>query len=136
MTTEAGGTGGNILIDPQTVSLNQSTISANASVGNGGNITINTGFLLQSQESRITASSQFGVSGQISVLGPSVDLSGSLITLSSGLLGAESRLPERCAVRLPGNFSSFISVGRGGLPLEPADFQPSFIFLKDKEEQK
>ena len=134
--SKAGGSGGDIFIDPVTVSLNQSTISANALTGNGGNITINTGFLLRSQDSQITASSQFGVNGQISVLGPSVDLSGSLITLPGGLLAAESRLPERCAVRLPGNLSSFISVGRGGLPLEPQDYQPMFLLLDEQMENR
>ena len=132
--SQASGSGGNIFIDPVTVSLNQSTISANASAGNGGNITINTGYLLRSQDSRITATSQFGVNGQISVLGASVDLSGSLVTLPGGLLAADSRLPERCAVRLPGNLSSFISVGRGGLPLEPQDYQPMFLLLDERKE--
>ena len=133
--SQAGGTGGNIFIDPVTVSLNQTRISANAVLGDGGNIKINTGYMLRSPESQITASSEFGLNGQISVLGPSVDLSGSLVTLTGRLLGAESRLPERCAVRLTGDLSSFISVGRGGVPLEPGDYQPMFLHLEDRREK-
>ncbi len=133
--SQAGGTGGNIFIDPVTVSLNQTRISANAVLGDGGNIKINTGYMLRSPGSQITASSEFGLNGQISVLGPSVDLSGSLVALAGHLLGAESRLPERCAVRLSGDLSSFISVGRGGVPLEPGDYQPMFLHLEDRREK-
>ncbi|HLF95776.1 MAG TPA: filamentous hemagglutinin N-terminal domain-containing protein, partial [Methylococcaceae bacterium] len=52
-TSAAGGlgNGGNILIDPQFVILNNSQIIANALQGQGGNITIITQFLLQSTNS-------------------------------------------------------------------------------------
>ena len=113
--------------------LNQSTISANAIFGNGGNITIDTGHLIASTDSLITASSQFGLSGTVSVLGPSVDFSGSLISLPGQFVSAENRLPERCAVRLSGNISSFIVVGRGGLPLDPSDPLPIFPGLSQEE---
>jgi len=127
------GEGGNIAIDPEFVILNQSAISANAIFGNGGNITIDTGHLIPSRDSLITASSQFGLSGTVNILGPSVDFSGSLTSLPSEFVGAESRLPERCAVRLPGNISSFIVVGRGGLPLDPSDPLAIFPGLSEGE---
>lgn len=81
VTSEAGQDGGNIFIDPHLVILNQSQISANAIQGNGGNIRVNTDFLLSSSNSSITASSEFGIDGQISILGPAVDLSGTLAVL-------------------------------------------------------
>lgn len=136
ITTEAGGNGGNITIDPRFVLLNDSQITANAIAGNGGNITLNTSYLIQSPDSLVSASSQFGLNGQISILGPSVDFSGSLVRLPGGFGGAVSRLPERCAVRLPGDFSSFISVGRGGLPLEPGDLQPSLLLFDDDKQRE
>jgi hypothetical protein len=54
-----------------------------------------------------------------------VDLSGSLIVLTSSLLDAESQLRPDCSVRLTGNASSFVVLGQGGLALEPGGFVPS-----------
>jgi hypothetical protein len=54
-------------------------------------------------------------------------LSGSLVGLPSGLLSAESQLRPHCGIRLSGGVSSFLVVGRGGLPLEPDGFAPSFM---------
>lgn len=126
VTSEAGQDGGNIFIDPQLVTLNHSQITANAIRGNGGNIRVATDFLIASTDSSITASSEFGVNGQISVLGPSVDLTGSLTTLSGSLLGAEARLPEHCGIKLGGDLSSFLILGRGGLPARSDGWQPSY----------
>jgi large exoprotein involved in heme utilization and adhesion len=42
------------------------------------------------------------------------------------LMDAASQLPQRCAVRLPGNTSSFVSTGTGGLPPSPEEAQPSY----------
>jgi large exoprotein involved in heme utilization and adhesion len=136
ITAEAGGNGGNITIDPLFVLLGDSKVLANAISGNGGNITIDTGYLVASPASLVSASSEFGLSGQISILGPSVNLAGSLVKLPGGLRGTESELPERCAVRLSGDSSSFTSLGRGGLPLEPADAVPSLLSFDQKQETK
>ena len=61
----------------------------------------------------------------MSVSAPEVALSGSLIGLPSGLLGLETQLRPDCGIRLSGNISSFIVLGRGGLPIEPGGFVPS-----------
>ena len=94
--------------------------------GNGGNITIRSDYFFQSQ-SIIDASAPFGLPGTVEVTAPNVDLSGSLVALPADLLDAESLLRPDCAVRLTGNISSFIVLGRGGLPLEPGGFVPSSV---------
>ena len=68
ITSEAGKDGGNIFIDLQLVTLNHSRITVNAILGNGGNIRLAADFLITSADSSITASSEFGLNGQISVL--------------------------------------------------------------------
>ena len=126
VTAEAGGTGGNITIDPIHVILDNSQLIANAEIGNGGDIAITAEVFLVSPDSVIDASSQFGVSGNIDIFAPDVDIAGSLVTLSGSLLDAASQLQERCAVKLEEDVSSFVVVGRGGLPVEPIRFMPSF----------
>jgi hypothetical protein len=132
ITAQAGNNGGNVAIDPRLVVLNHSGIVTKAQQFNGGDIRIGANFFVPSADSVLDPSGGlFGAAGRITLLGPAIDLSGSLVSLSGALLAAESHLPERCAVRLPGNFSSFAITGRGGLPLEPGDWQPSFVRLEE-----
>jgi len=124
-TTDSGfGNGGNLTIDPSFLILNNGTLISKSSFGNGGNINIRSDFFFKSA-STIDASAPFGLPGTVSVSAPSVDLSGSLIGLPSNLLDAETQLRPDCGVRLMGNISSFIVLGRGGLPIEPGGFVPS-----------
>lgn len=53
--------------------IEDSSISANAIVTSGGNIQIGTSGLFVSPNSRITASSQFGIDGAIEITNPDVD---------------------------------------------------------------
>ena len=89
-----------------------------------GNISILTDYFFESA-STIDASAPFGLPGTVRVTAPEVDLSGSLIALPENLLSAETQLRPDCGVRLAGNVSSFIVLGRGGLPLQPGGFVPS-----------
>ncbi|MBI2947212.1 MAG: filamentous hemagglutinin N-terminal domain-containing protein [Verrucomicrobia bacterium] len=125
VTSEAGLDGGNILMSGSLVTLNKSQLNANARERSGGNITVAVDFLISSADSAITASSEKDVDGIISILGPAIDLSGSLLSLPGSLLGGEVALPEHCGKNLPGDLSSFLLVGRGGLPLEPGGWSPS-----------
>jgi hypothetical protein len=61
------------------------------------------------------------------VSAPPVDLSGVLVTLAGDFLDAGSQLQPDCGVRLSGNISSLIMLGRGGLPIEPGGFVPSSV---------
>ncbi len=124
-TTGSGfGNGGNLTIDPSFLVLNDSGLISKSSFGNGGNITILTDYFFQSA-SIIDASAPFGLPGTVSVSAPEVDLSASLVGLPDNFLDAESLLRPDCAVRLAGDVSTFIMLGRGGLPIQPGGFVPS-----------
>ena len=124
-TAEADGDGGNLTVTgPVFFILNRGNLISHSFHGNGGNISILSDFFFQSA-SVIDASAPFGLPGTVSVSAPQVDLSGSLIGLPSNLLGTETQLRPDCGVRLAGNISSFIVLGRGGLPIQPGGFVPS-----------
>ena len=121
------GNGGNIVIDPIFLILDHSSIRADAFGGNGGNIDIfaNNIFSFPDPISRsITASSQLGISGTITITGPVVDITGGLLPLPAAYLNASSLLAARCAARLAGKSGSLVLAGRGGMPPEPDGLLP------------
>ena len=117
------GQGGNIRIDPTFIVLNNSLISANAAVGQGGNINLVSDFFFNSNSS-ITATGT--TNGTVNITAPTLDLGSELITLPVSLLSAENQLQERCTALLRGDFSSFISIGRGGTEPAPEELQTTF----------
>ena len=121
--TAGNGAGGNITIDPEFIVLNNSLISANAAVGQGGNINLISDFFFNS-ESLITATGT--TNGTVNITAPQLDLGAELITLPTSLLSAERQLQERCTALLRGDFSSFISIGRGGTEPAPEELQSAF----------
>jgi filamentous hemagglutinin family protein len=125
---QADGDGGNLnigdpRIGPVFFIMNNSFLISKSFHGNGGNITILSDYFFQS-ESTIDASGALRA-GTVIVSAPDLDLSGSLVDLPSNLLDIEAQLRPDCRVRLVGNLSSFIVLGRGGLPLAPGGFVPS-----------
>ena len=125
LTAQAVGDGGNLTINgPDFFILNRANLVSKSSTANGGNITILSDYFFQSA-GIIDASAPFGLPGTVSVSAPNVDLSGSLVGLPSNLLGLENELRPDCGIRLSGNASSLILLGRGGLPVEPGGFLPS-----------
>lgn len=129
-TAQAGGDGGNITIDTGfIVALPQenSDITANAYSGRGGNVNITTqgiyGIEFRPQLtplSDVTASSQFGVNGVVSINTPDVDPSRGLAELPVEPVNVE--VAQGC--QTPGTQTSvaFFNTGRGGLapnPYEP-----------------
>jgi filamentous hemagglutinin family protein len=124
LSAEAVGDGGNLTIDPSFFVLNNSSLISRSSSANGGNITIRSDYFFKSS-SVIDASAPFGLPGTVSVTAPDLDLSGSLIGLPGSLLDLESQLRPDCRVRYAGDVSTFIILGRGGLPLQPGGFVPS-----------
>ena len=133
LTAQAAGDGGNLtVVDPVFFILNEGALISKSSTANGGNITILSDYFFQSQ-SVIDASAPFGLPGIVQVSAPNVDLSGSLVGLPSNLLGLETQLRPDCGVRLTGHVSSFIVLGRGGLPMEPGGFVPSGLALPSNE---
>jgi filamentous hemagglutinin family protein len=111
--------GGNIVIDPQAVILQNSQIVAQATQGQGGNISITTQSFLADATSVIDASSQFGISGTVNIQSPTAQMAGRLVALPANPLIATSLLSQRCAALTGGQFSSFIVAGRYGVPPEP-----------------
>ncbi|NEO86829.1 MAG: S-layer family protein [Spirulina sp. SIO3F2] len=123
---QAGGSGngGNITINaPVIAGYDNSDIVANAFAGNGGNINITTqgifGLAFRDQltaDNDITASSQFGVNGTITVNEFSLDPSSGLVELVAALSDASDQVDATCAAA---GDSEFIATGRGGIPPTP-----------------
>ncbi|HSE59802.1 MAG TPA: filamentous hemagglutinin N-terminal domain-containing protein [Nitrospiraceae bacterium] len=122
--------GGNIVIDPQTVILQNSQIVANATQGQGGNISITTQSFLADATSVIDASSQFGISGTVNIQSPTAQMAGRLVALPNNPLTATALLSQRCAaLTSSGQFSSFVVAGRYGVPPEPGGWLTSPLVL-------
>ena len=119
------GGGGSVNIDPQFVLLQNSQILANAVFGPGGNIFVTTNLLLPDSTSIISASSQFGQQGTITIQQPIAPASGKILPLPQKPLVPTSLLSQRCAALAPGNFSSFTVAGRDSLPAEPSSWLSS-----------
>ncbi|MEO0686515.1 MAG: filamentous hemagglutinin, partial [Cyanobacteria bacterium J06649_11] len=121
--------GGNITINNSQgfvigLKYENSDITANATLGNGGNIDITTqnifGLIFREEKtsySDITASSQFGVSGRITINQLNVNPATELLELPSTLQGA-GKIKAGCAAT---NGNKFIVSGKGGLPQSPDD---------------
>ena len=112
-------------IDPQFVMLLNSQILANAVQGPGGNISITTNFLLPDANSTISASSQTGVNGTVTIQSPNAPVSGQIQPLDATPLLATSLLNQHCAALAGGQFSSFTVAGRDSLPTEPGSWRTS-----------
>jgi filamentous hemagglutinin family protein len=119
------GGGGSVNIDPQFVILLNSNILANAVQGPGGNISITTNFLLPDANSTISASSQFGTNGTVTIQSPNAPVSGQIQPLGKTPLIATSLLNQHCAALAGGQFSSFTVAGRNSLPTEPGSWLTS-----------
>ncbi len=111
--------GGNIILDPAVVTLQNSQVLAQAVQGQGGNINIVAGTFLADQTSVVSASSQFGLSGTVTIQSPVSSLSNTLATLPQRPLQAQHLLRQRCAAQIDGHLSSFVVAGRDALPSEP-----------------
>jgi large exoprotein involved in heme utilization and adhesion len=125
------GNGVNITIVPQLVVLNHSSIIAQAAEGRGGNITINAGAFIPSADSIVSATSQTGISGTVSITGL-FNLSGALVVLSSELRGRAAVLREACAAYGDRPISSLVEAGRGGLPQDPEATLPA-LYIADRD---
>ncbi len=132
-TAEAGGDGGNIKLNSRFILAfpqEDSNITANAFEGQGGNIDITTqgifGINFQPEEtplSDITASSEFGIDGVVSINTPEIDPAQGLIQLPSNFVDATSLIASGCSGEGSSTYSKseFLILGRGGLPTNPID---------------
>ncbi|MBD1858021.1 S-layer family protein [Leptolyngbya boryana FACHB-1624] len=124
--------GGNISIDATAivaVPKENSDIRANAFQGRGGNVTINTQGLFGIEpaaapigQSDITASSELGVQGEISITQPDVQPAQGLLELPVDLIDASGQIAQVCRRGLIGrSVSRFVVSGRGSAPPNPID---------------
>ncbi len=133
----AGGNGGNITFGDGfiiAVPGENSDITANAFEGNGGNITIATQGLLGidfrenlTPFNDITASSQFGLDGEVIIEQFNPELEPSELELPDQLASAD-QITARCAA---GSNNSLVTTGRGGLPTDPRQLWQGQIVLQD-----
>lgn len=120
------GDGGNIKLQANLiVGVNDSDIIANAIRGNGGNIQLSAQSLIGIQPrpkltdaSDITASSQLGLSGTISVNNLAIDLNSALLNLPTDIIDPTNQISQDCSPTASG---SFVMTGKGGTPTSPLD---------------
>lgn len=147
-TTAAGdGTGGNIDINADTIvafSAENSDITANAFNGEGGRITINTQgiFGLEVRDkltelSDITAFSQNNprLNGIVEINNPEVDPSENLSEQPEAV-DPPQEIAQGCRPGQALGGSSFIHVGRGGLPTSPYEAQTATNIWQDLRAHK
>jgi len=137
-TALSGGNGGNININAGFivgVSSDNTDLFANAFTGNGGNINLTTngifGLAFRPQLtnlSDITASSQFGIQGNVSINTPGVDPSKGLSALPVDVSDPSRLVIPQCIADQRG--SEFIITGRGGIPAKPSDL-PTYTSALD-----
>jgi large exoprotein involved in heme utilization and adhesion len=135
-----GGNGGNINIQAGfivAVPRENSDISANAFQGRGGNVTIDTKGLFGLQYrnhptplSDITASSEFGLNGNIDVNVQDPDPTRGLVELPIALVDPAAKIVARCSA-LTNQSNSFVVTGRAGLPQDPRQFLPGQVVIQD-----
>jgi hypothetical protein len=126
ITTQSGGNGGNITIDPLVLLLaTGSTINANGGA-NGGNISLSAtatpGAVFAGPNANVTATGATGTAGAIGTNPATTDVTNALARLPVDLFQPEYQLQPQCGVG--GAFSSFLLTGNGGLPFDPATWQP------------
>ena len=117
--------GGNIVIDPNFLILQNSQILAQATQGQGGNISITANTFLPDNESVVSASSQAGLNGTVSVQSPISQAGGKIVPLSKAALEATPLLSQRCAALAGGHTAvswwravkRFPPSREGGLPV-------------------
>lgn len=125
--------GGNIGIGSQfivAVPSENSDITANAGIGNGGRVAITTegvfGIAARPQltvQNDITATSEQGVQGIVTINQPDVDPSRGLVELPDVPIDATNQITQTCPTNTEeaDRLGSFIISGRGGLPPNPND---------------
>jgi filamentous hemagglutinin family protein len=112
---------GNLSVAAPVIVIDESSLLAQAVLGDGGDISLQSDVLLVSAGSVIDASSELGVSGQVTTTAPDSDLLEGLVRLPAEFLDSAALLGSRCAAR-DRERGSFVVGGRTGLresPLRP-----------------
>ncbi|MCP4700251.1 MAG: filamentous hemagglutinin N-terminal domain-containing protein [Gammaproteobacteria bacterium] len=105
------GNGGDISVNSGFIVQSGSPVIAQAFGGKGGNITINTTGVYRfppQSASPIDASSRKGINGIVQIHSPDVDISAGLVTLPADYLDAEKWAQQSCSAEFSANASSFV----------------------------
>jgi hypothetical protein len=126
------GDGGNVTVTADGVAAaGNSDITARADQGHGGRIAVNSKVFLRTPDVDLDASSNVsGNEGVVEVNAPNLDISASLVVLSSAFLDAGGLLNDPCAASHAGRESSFVIRGRGGVPPQPDGLLPSSLLFE------
>ena len=126
------GRGGNITLNLNEILLlrNGSHISTAAGTvsggGNGGNINITTQNIFglafrdtKTDQSDITASSEFGINGMVEINNVNIDPNSGLVELPSELTDSSQQIAQGCS---SGSDNSFVAIGKAGIPQNPQQY--------------
>lgn len=124
----AVGNGGNMTLTPEFILLNNSQIQANAFKGKGGNLDITTtgiyNFSAEPIAQVITASSQLGIDGEITIRSPENEATEGLTTLPTPFIDVSALLHAGCQIQDVSELSTFnYRLDREGMPMTPEYFQ-------------
>ena len=149
-TAQAGGDGGNIGINSDFIvgfpTQEQYRITANAFEGNGGKIDITTNAIFGAEFFDISASSELGLEGEISINTPDINPLQGLDNLPTEVVDASQLIAKRCLAgegETAEQQSEFTITGRGGLPTNPneslrgdAILSPEWVSLDSEIEEE
>ena len=117
------------------VVLQGSDVTAKAIGGSGGNITFVTPLFLADSASLISASSERGPSGTVSIQSPTSNLSGAVGQLVSKIAPPQVLVQNRCVASTPGTQSTFVLAGRDTIPAEPGGWLSSPVAMEHWTEE-
>ncbi|BAP56235.1 large exoprotein containing haemagglutination activity domain [Thioploca ingrica] len=127
------GNGGNIILQPTFIVLDDGQIIAKAVSGNGGHIDIKTvgiyNFLPEPLEEFINASSEFGLDGEVKINSPDTNVTESFVILPIGFLDVSVLLESCSRSYLKKNHSQFKINSLTGSPPRPEDLKANPLIL-------
>ncbi len=124
------GSGGNIFIDPKVVILEGSNVTAQAVGGAGGQIKFVTPLFLADSTSTVSAQSQRGPNGTVTIQSPTSNLSGVVGQLVSKTSPPQVLLQNRCVALAGSEQSTFFLAGHDTLPTEPGGWLRSPVSME------
>ncbi len=115
---DSTGGGGNLTIDSNyIIAQDNSDLRANAVLGQGGNIDITTEVILFSLDSDIDASSEFGLDGVVEIKSPDFDQQIGIVRLDRAIADPTGLITSTCVVE---QNDVMVVAGRGGLSENPS----------------
>ena len=128
----ASSNGGNITIETNfMIAFPNSNITATAIAGQGGKIDIKAQEIFVASPNQISASSQLGIDGTIEISTFTNDLRNNITKLPEQTFKANERVVSRCGVGDEFGQSSFVYIGKGALPPSPLEGFSDDEFLVD-----